>query len=105
MSELKNWVMTSNSAPWVEAGIAMPWAQLGTSVPFLLESWNSAFESLAHWSNFAIGTPARAGIEPLFKLKVSWNGTLMMASASACWPALAPALFCSNITKLSMLKV
>ena len=69
--EFINLAITSTIAPCVAEAIAMPCAKLATNPPALAVLSKSAIDLVAQASNFALLTPGRTGIEPLFRLKTS----------------------------------
>src|ERR1700693_4016161 len=82
MFEFMNLAITSETAPCTAELTAIPCARLGSSVPALLAASISSIDLIAQLSDLARDTPERAGIDPLARLKVSWNSGLMMALAS-----------------------
>ena len=83
----------------------MPWATEGTSAPLLAVSTKSLLESLAQSSNLARFMFRRTGIEPLFRLKTSWNSVDMMAAARSFCAFTLASFLSLNMANESTLKV
>ena len=101
----QNWLTTSLIAPSTDEGTAMPCASEGTSAPDLAVAPKSTDEALAQSSNLSIFTPMRTGIEPLLRLKVSWNSGDMIALARSFCAKMLASFLSLNIANESMLKL